>query len=32
MKLYKFAYRPDASGRKIRRTCADTSDLKRNSP
>ena len=29
MKLHKFAYKPDVSGRKTRRTCADTSHLKR---
>ena len=29
MKLHKFAYKPDASGRKTR-TCADTFHLKRD--
>ena len=32
MRLHKFAYKPDASGRKTRRTCADTPHLKRSHP
>ena len=28
MKLHKFAYKPDASGKKTRKTCADTFHLK----